>query len=78
MSCVSGILSGIGVTWRAIQVLQESASSFDNSKQINSNLIEKVNVTFGKGIWMGWICMTILILAGITLGKSHKEHIVDF
>ena len=77
---MSGILSGIGVTWRAIQVLQESSLTIPgmtkyrwdlNKYFFDLNLLfrEKPNVTFGPGIWFGWISMTLLLAGGMALGN---------
>ena len=30
---------------------------------------EKPNVTFGPGIWFGWVGMIVLLAGGIALGK---------
>ena len=39
--------------------------------RINWNLgkREKPNVTFGPGIWFGWVGMIVLLAGGIALGK---------
>ena len=86
---MSGVLSGIGVTWRAIQVLQESSLTIpgmtkyslgsENSLISNFNVgkwpphREKPSITFGPGIWFGWISMTLLLAGGMALGKFVAE-----
>jgi len=64
--CLSGVLSGIGVTWRAIQVLNES--NFETPTKYK----EKPNVTFGPGIWFGWVGMIVLLAGGIALALSSR------
>ena len=35
---------------------------------------EKPNVTFGPGIWFGWVGMIVLLAGGIALGKlCHRK-----
>ena len=47
--------------------------------RINWNLgkREKPNVTFGPGIWFGWVGMIVLLAGGIALGKLSNRK-VDF
>ena len=46
LACISGILSGTGVTWRAIQVLKMSNSFYNQETISNSN--DELAISFDR------------------------------
>ncbi|CAG5099712.1 Oidioi.mRNA.OKI2018_I69.XSR.g16648.t1.cds [Oikopleura dioica] len=70
LACISGILSGTGVTWRAIQVLKMSNSFYNQETISNSN--DELAISFDSGVWFGWASMVFLVIAGVILALASR------